>query len=195
MGDRRLRRVAHGVQRRRPSRPTGETSTLSSIWAERAAIADPASVQRKTLRRYLASLATRRRSKRTIARAAASLRRYFGWLQRTGRIDTDPSTGLSAPRGERRLPHVLRADELHVLLDDPPARGRRTIRKRCGCATTPCSSCSTAADFGSASSVDCASRDVDPARRRATIWGKGSKQRTRAPQRTGRDERPSDGST
>src|SRR5947208_12258161 len=91
-------------------------------WAERAGMSGPDAVQRITLRRYLAALATKRRSKRTIARAASSLRRYFGWLQRTGALSADPTAGLSAPRGERRLPHVLRADELRVLLDDPPAR-------------------------------------------------------------------------
>jgi site-specific recombinase XerD len=150
--------------------------TAFVIWAERAAIADPASVQRKTLGRYVASLATRRRSKRTIARAAASLRRYFGWLRRTQRIDTDPSAGLSAPRGERRLPHVLRADELNILLDEPPARARddpQAVRLRDDAVLELL--------YGSGIRVSelCGLRvaDVDPVRRRATIWGKGSKQR------------------
>ena len=68
-----------------------------TTWAERAGVTDPHDVQRITLRRYLSSLATRQRSKRTIARAAASLRRYFGWLTRTGVLAVDPTVGLSAP--------------------------------------------------------------------------------------------------
>ena len=90
-------------------------------WAQRAGIDDPRSVDRLTVRRYLASLTTRRRAKRTIARTASSLRRYFGWLQREGAIESDPTTRLSAPKGDARLPHVLRADELHRLLDEPLA--------------------------------------------------------------------------
>ena len=43
-------------------------------------------------------------AKRTIARRASSLRRYFRWLQRTGVITGDPTAGLSAPKGEARLP-------------------------------------------------------------------------------------------
>jgi integrase/recombinase XerC len=150
--------------------------TAFAVWAERAGIAEPTSVQRKTLGRYVGSLATRRLSKRTIARAAASLRRYFRWLQRTGRISTYPATGLSAPRGERRLPHVLRADELNVLLDDPPARAKddpEAVRLRDDAVLELL--------YGSGLRVSelCGLRlpDIDPERRRATIWGKGSKQR------------------
>ncbi len=87
-----------------------------------AGIAGPEAVERITLRRYLASLTTKRRSKRTIARAAASLRRYFGWLHRTGVIASDPTTGLSAPRGEPRLPHVLRGRRA-------PRAARRSVRR------------------------------------------------------------------
>ena len=90
-------------------------------WAERAGLDGPERVDRLTVRRYLAALTTRRRAKRTIARTASSLRRYFGWLQREGVIESDPTARLSAPKGDARLPHVLRADELHRLLDEPLA--------------------------------------------------------------------------
>ena len=90
-------------------------------WAERAGIGAPDAVDRRTLRRYLAYLATRRYARRSIARKASAIRRYFGWLHRAGMLPSDPSAGLSAPRGDGRLPRVLRADELTTLLDDPPA--------------------------------------------------------------------------
>jgi site-specific recombinase XerD len=150
--------------------------TSFATWAERSGISSPASVQRITLRRYLASLSTKRRSKRTIARAAASLRRYFGWLHRTGVIESDPTAGLSAPRGDRRLPHVLKADELRVLLDEPPARVEEdpeAVRIRDDAVLELL--------YGSGLRVSelCGLKinDLDPARRRATVWGKGSKER------------------
>ena len=90
-------------------------------WAERAGLADPTAVDRRFLRRYLAYLGTRRYARRSIARKASAIRRYFGWLHRAGLVATDPSAGLSAPRGDGRLPRVLKADELSALLDDPPA--------------------------------------------------------------------------
>src|SRR5215211_7615712 len=90
-------------------------------WAERASCDGPAAVDRRLLRRYLAYLGTRQYARRTIARKASSLRRYFGWLVRAGMIDSDPTAGLSAPGGGGRLPRVLTSEELDRLLDEPPA--------------------------------------------------------------------------
>ena len=56
------------------------------------------------LRRYVAYLTTRRYAKRSIARKAASLRRYFAWAQRCGWLPDDPAATLQAPNGEGRLP-------------------------------------------------------------------------------------------
>jgi len=66
-------------------------------WCERAGVTDPSAVDRLLLRRYLAYLTTRRYARRSIARAASSLRRYFAWLRRTGVIADDPARALSAP--------------------------------------------------------------------------------------------------
>src|SRR5690606_2692847 len=87
----------------------------------RGDVAEPAAVDRTLLRRYLAFLTTRGYARRTIARKASALRRYFAWLVRTGALPADPAAGLGAPKGEARLPRVLRDDELRVLLDEPPA--------------------------------------------------------------------------
>jgi integrase/recombinase XerC len=96
-----------------------------TTWADRLGLSDPHAVDRTTLRRYLAYMATRGQARRTIARRASALRRYFGWLHRSGRITHDPTAGLSAPKGEARLPRVLRPDELRVLLGEAahPAEG------------------------------------------------------------------------
>ena len=76
-------------------------------WTDRLGLDGPEQVDRRTLRRYLAFLSTTGKARRSIARAASSLRRYFGWLRRTGRLEADPSVGLSAPSGDGRLPRVL----------------------------------------------------------------------------------------
>ena len=145
-------------------------------WAERASIEGPSGVDRKTLRRYLAYLGTRRYARRSIARKASSLRRYFGWLVRTGQLPADPSAGLSAPSGEGRLPRVLKADELNALLDDPPAvvdSDPEHIRLRDDAVLELL--------YGSGLRVSelCGLRldDVDLRTATVTVWGKGSKQR------------------
>jgi len=113
-------------------------------WAERARLVGPPDVDHLVLRRYLAFLSTRRLAKRSIARKAAALRRYFAWLTRTGALPTDPSRRLSAPRGEGRLPHVLKNEELETLFaEGGPGGGPDDAPSACG--TGPSSSCSTAA--------------------------------------------------
>jgi site-specific recombinase XerD len=145
-------------------------------WAERGGLDEPGAIDRTHLRRYLAALTTRQRSKRTIARAASSLRRYFRWLQYNGVIDVDPTTRLSAPKGDARLPHVLKADELYRLLDDPPARvddDPPSVRARDDAVLELL--------YGSGLRVSevCGLKvgDVDGRRQWLTVLGKGAKQR------------------
>jgi integrase/recombinase XerC len=145
-------------------------------WAERGGAACPADVDRIVLRRYLAFMATRRYSRATIARTAASLRSYFQWCAKRGLVAADPSTRLSAPSPESRLPRVLGHGELHQLLEPqagassglPAAVDRRddaVLELLYGSGLRVAELCSL--DVG----------DVDFARRVVTVTGKGSKQR------------------
>ena len=72
------------------------------------------------LRRYLAYLTTRGMARPTIARKAAALRAFFGWLRKRGFIAADPTRNLRTPKGDRRLPKVPKAAEVASLLDDAP---------------------------------------------------------------------------
>ncbi len=145
-------------------------------WCATEGIATPGEVDRRMLRRYLAALTTRRMAARTIARRISALRRYFAWCRRTGRCVADPTAGLHSPRGEGRLPRVLRGEELDALLepslvpvvDEPPWRRRRddaVLELLYGCGLRVGELC--ALDLG----------DVDLTRRVVTVWGKGGKQR------------------
>jgi integrase/recombinase XerC len=88
-----------------------------AVWAARGGVEAPDAVDRMHLRRYLASLSTRRLARATIARRAAALRCYFSWLLRQGRIGSDPARALRAPSGGGRLPRVLSGAEMSGLLD------------------------------------------------------------------------------
>jgi site-specific recombinase XerD len=145
-------------------------------WAERGGAGGPADVDRIVLRRYLAFLATRRYSKSTIARTAASLRSYFQWCAKRGLVGSDPSTRLSAPSPESRLPRVLGHGELDQLLDPSPVeasgqgpaidrRDDAVLELLYGSGLRVAELCGL--DVG----------DVDLGRRSVTVTGKGSKQR------------------
>jgi site-specific recombinase XerD len=159
-------------------------------WAARLGLAEPAAVDRQTLRRYLAYMATRGQARRTIARRASALRRYFRWLQRSGRLDHDPTAGLSAPKGEARLPRVLRPDEVRKLLGEPgAAAGESLLGLSLDGATGGTAGAVALRDaallellYGSglriaeATALD--TDELDLVRERVVVWGKGGKQRT-----------------
>ena len=145
-------------------------------WAGRGDLSGPEVVDRTLLRRYVAHLATRRYARRSIARKVSALRRYFRWLARTDRIPADPSAGLSAPSGDGRLPRVLHQDELNGLLDDPPAATRDdppAVRARDDAVLEVLYG--SGLRVGELCGLDLT--DLDLGRARATVWGKGGKQR------------------
>lgn len=157
-----------------------------AAWLQHGGIDDPCAVTRADVRRYLAALGGHGESAidgtpmapRTTRRKLSALRRYFGWLAAQGEVEIDPTGGLSAPRGEQRLPRVLTADQLTVLLDetpdDPDAGPFEHARRLRDDAVLELL-------YGSGLRVSelCGLRpdDVDLARGSATVWGKGAKQR------------------
>ncbi|MEX2267916.1 MAG: tyrosine-type recombinase/integrase [Acidimicrobiia bacterium] len=91
-------------------------------WAERGGCPEPVNADRRALRRYLAFLGTRGFARRSVSRKAAAVRAYLRHLHRQGVLPTDPGRALRAPRGDARLPRVLRAEEAAALLDGAGAR-------------------------------------------------------------------------
>ena len=155
-------------------------------WAERGGLVGPEEVSRQTLRRYIAFLSTRGLARRSIARKAAALRRYFRWLHRVGTVSVDPSVGLSTPKGESRVPRVLSHSDLDQLLDpDRQAGGAGGPRRVADTAVARAVALRDVAVmevlYGSGLRVaelcGLSAADMDLARRVVTVWGKGSKQR------------------
>jgi integrase/recombinase XerC len=144
-------------------------------WAGRV-VEGPEHVDRMLLRRYVAYLTTRRYARRTIARRASALRRYFAWLRRTGVITDDPARSLHAPSGDGRLPRVLKAGELDALLDTPPPRvdgDPEAIRRRDDAVLELLYGSGLRVAELCALDLD----SIDIGQRLVVVWGKGSKQR------------------
>jgi integrase/recombinase XerC len=144
-----------------------------TVWAERAGHTDPSTVTRIDLRRYLAFLTTRNYAKRSIARKASSLRRYFRWCARHGHVAADPSGTLSAPRGEGRLPEVLRGHDVDLLLAANDTDEATWHRRRDDAALELLYGCGLR--VGELCSLDVQQIRLD--RRIVTVWGKGGKER------------------
>jgi integrase/recombinase XerC len=150
---------------------------LFAEWVERSSITSPAGVDRLLLRRYVASLTTRRFAKRSIARKVVALRRYFSFLRQRGYVEFDPTVSLRSPAGAGRLPRVLEHSEVSALLDTPAADGddgEPVWRRRRDDAVLEVL-------YGSGVRVsELCGLDVDAvdlAGAAITVWGKGSKER------------------
>ena len=146
-------------------------------WVNRAGVSDPGTVDRLMLRRYLAYLATRRYARRTIARKAAAIRRYFAWLRRHELVGVDPSRRLSAPAGEARLPRVLAPSELRTLLEPVPDGARAALPMPVNTRDDALLELLYGSGLRVAELCGLGLGDVDLKNRSVTVWGKGGKQR------------------
>ena len=143
-------------------------------WSSRLGADGPSAVTRTTVRRYLGYLTTRQYARRSIARKAAALRRYFRWLVRSGHLVTDPTAGVQAKGGDGRLPRVLNRRDLDDLLTGPLPEAEPEWRRRRDDAVLEVL-------YGSGLRVselcglDVSAVDLDQGA--VVVWGKGSKQR------------------
>tara|TARA_B100000029_G_scaffold513747_1_gene614240 strand:- start:2359 stop:3279 length:921 start_codon:yes stop_codon:yes gene_type:complete len=88
-------------------------------WCQSNGLTTPEKVTRKHLRLYLGWLQQEDYARKTIARKASSIRRYFKWAQNQALVKADPTIDLQTRLGKGRLPRVLKNEELRVLLDTP----------------------------------------------------------------------------
>lgn len=144
-------------------------------WLDERGVDGPGSVDRRTLRRYLAHLDHAGYARRTIARKASVIRRYFDWCRRHGLVESDPSASLSAPRGASTLPRILSGDELDGLVagsartaDDAPevqCRDQAVVELLYGSGIRVSELCGLTVG------------DVAGATDTISVWGKGATQR------------------
>lgn len=140
--------------------------------------AQGSSVEQATLadlRGWLGALAASGAARATLARRSASLRTFFAWAHRTGRLPSDPALRLVAPRRQRTLPPVLAASQAAALLavaetaadDNDPVHLRDLAALELLYAT--------GIRVGELVGLDL--DDIDPASRVVRVLGKGDKER------------------
>ncbi len=92
--------------------------------------ADPTTADARRLRGYSAWLSSRDYAPSTIARRLASLRSFYRYQRRQGVVKSDPAGGLRNPKQPRRLPRLLRVEEVIRLLDAIPTADPLGVRDR-----------------------------------------------------------------
>tara|TARA_Y100001968_G_scaffold285622_1_gene285736 strand:+ start:1444 stop:2349 length:906 start_codon:yes stop_codon:yes gene_type:complete len=86
-------------------------------YCEREQILDWSALQSRHMRQLVGELHRQGQSSRSLARLLSSVRGLYRYLNQERLCEHDPATGLSAPKGERRLPRLLDTDRAMQLLD------------------------------------------------------------------------------
>ena len=95
----------------------------------------------ETITGYLNSLYDAGLDSRSIARHLATLRNFYRFLLREGRISQDPTENARSPKQWQNIPKLLNLEQINKLLEAPDA-----AQDHRACATAPCCSCSTPLD-------------------------------------------------
>ncbi len=121
------------LRRRAVAAKTGKAYAIDSLqfarWATARQLAPPA-VDVRALRRYVAGLSADGQAPSTVARKLASLRGLFAVQMAVGARAENPAELLSSPKRPQRLPRVLKANEVAVLLDRIGANTPLELRDR-----------------------------------------------------------------
>ncbi|XEC92815.1 site-specific tyrosine recombinase XerD [Paenibacillus tarimensis] len=76
-------------------------------------------IRKHHLAQYVLHLKQKGRATATISRTTVSIRAFFGYLVRSGRIQQNPAMDLESPKPEKKLPAVLTVEETQRLLEAP----------------------------------------------------------------------------
>lgn len=88
----------------------------------------PRDVTPTDLRGYVSALHDAGYARTSIARKLASLRSFYRFAQRQQMADSNPAKPLRNPRGQRKLPHFLTAEEIKSLLEAPDSNDPLGLR-------------------------------------------------------------------
>lgn len=162
---------------RSPHTVRAYTADVSLLLARAAAqgITELDEIDLTLLRGWLAAMTAGGLARSTMARRASAARTFTAWALRRGRMTHDPAVRLVAPKRDRHLPTVLRADQAAALLDLAAVRsddGEPThLRDRAALELLYGTGIRVAELVGL--DID----DVDLDRRTVRVLGKGAKER------------------
>jgi integrase/recombinase XerC len=129
------------------------------------------SIDRLTVRSWLAWLSRSGRAKTTINRKLAAVKSFLAFLHRQGFIESNPGVSIRSLKTERRLPQYLSSEQAAALM---ASFGRKDLRGACATAMIELFYSS---GLRLSELVELNISSYDPARRMVRVMGKGSKER------------------
>jgi tyrosine recombinase XerC len=132
---------------------------------------DALQADRHIMRRYLVGLRDRGIATASVTRKVSTIRSFYRFLVREGKLESSPLTGVVAPKREKRLPVVLRREHLTALIEAAREETRQGLRNRAILELM------YAAGVRLSEIVGADLKHLDLAERTLLVRGKGSKER------------------
>ncbi len=79
---------------------------------------------------YFKDLKEMNKKTSTISRNLATIRSFYQFLLRTKKIKKDPTVGVQSPKVEKKVPSILTAKEVELLLEQPKSVDLKGIRDK-----------------------------------------------------------------
>ena len=76
-------------------------------------------VDEKIMKEYIKDLEEEGKKPSSISRCIASIRSFYQFAVRKGKVKKDPTEHIQSPKSEKRVPSVLTAKEVELLLEQP----------------------------------------------------------------------------
>ena len=87
-------------------------------------------VKTDDIKEYLQYLHDMNKKSSTISRNLASIRLFYQYLLRNSKVKADPTEGIHSPKIEKRVPSILTAQEVSLLLEQPKNIDLKGIRDK-----------------------------------------------------------------
>jgi len=91
---------------------------------------DLATVQTESIRDYLHWLNRKHEKSTSMARKLSSLRSFYRYLQRGGKVGLNPAEAIRTPKQPKHLPRVLTKDDAAALMEFPADQAGGALRDR-----------------------------------------------------------------
>lgn len=97
---------------------------------ENMGISEPERVTKTALNSYILYLEKEGKATTTVSRMLASIKAFFSYELKNGKIRRDPADTIHAPKIEKKAPVILTVDEVNRLLAQPEGKTAKEVRDK-----------------------------------------------------------------
>lgn len=101
-----------------------------ATYLEKMGVTEAAKVTKTMLNSYVLHLEKEGKASTTVSRMLASMKAFFSYEFKSGKIKKDPADMIRAPRIEKKMPTILSIDAVNRLMEQPSGTSAKEIRDR-----------------------------------------------------------------